>query len=81
MIISAQAYEDIGWDYLAKKDRKSAVRAMRQGANIALGKGRSNRMKDYADAIEETEGTNLYTQELIQKWLDQEIDPEEKEDM
>lgn len=74
---SAQSFEDLAWEALSKGDRIRAIKTMREGARISLGRGRSNRMKDYADAIEETE---LTTKEDIIKWLNNEIDPENKED-
>lgn len=74
---SAQSYENSAWEALEKGHRVLAIRYMRDGARVALGKGRSNRMKDYADAIEETQ---LKTKTLIIKWLNNEIDPEDKAD-
>jgi len=70
---SAQYYEDMAWDFLVKGNRNMAIDTMRHGAKISLGRGRSNRMKNYADAIESTE---LKTKEDIEKWLNNEIDPE-----
>ena len=50
--MSAQGYENDALTAFNSGYHKKAVRLLREGANISLGRGRSGRMEDWADIIE-----------------------------
>lgn len=73
--MSAQSWEDQAFLALSLGNKNEAIRCLRHGATISLGRGRSARMEDWADALEDNvngfeykEGDTSFSQMEARYW-------------